>query len=381
MSAVSPNTTAIDFSDNIMSNQAPFDYSENELYNLSIPLLSILLTLERLPKPDNLSVFKSLLKQHIVDLSEQGKKLQYPSAVIDKLCCLHCIVLDEFIIHSNWGISAGWENNTLLSELFNLQSGGDLFFTITEKAMRQSAKMIDLLAVIYICLQMGFKGRYRSRQSEKIGIIVKQISSVIIDHTISPKVIMQETPVNKGLFLSSRRYFSFTLVVMLLLVLVVTFFDYWFKETYSARSRELRELNKIILSYNHSDEQTVQFKHDENTGLSRVNDTAVESSVANKNIVTTGHQKHTNIELSESGVASYRVQLNSFSARVNAEIFLKGMESNPYDLFIKSIGEYYIVYSIANSEFSAEQQKQYYQQKHQISTIIFQLDNLSKRVL
>lgn len=379
MSAVSPNTTAIDFSDNIMSNQAPFDYSDNELYNLSIPLLSILLTLERLPKPDNLSVFKSLLKQHIVDLSEQGKKLQYPSAVIDKLCCLHCIVLDEFIIHSNWGISAGWENNTLLSELFNLQSGGDLFFTITEKAMRQSAKMIDLLAVIYICLQMGFKGRYRSRQSEKIGIIVKQISSEIIDHTISPKVIMQETPVNKGLFLSSRRYFSFTLVVMLLLVLVVTFFDYWFKETYSARSRELRELNKIILSY--SDEKTVQFKHDESTGLSRVNDKTVESSVANKNIVTTGHQKHTNSDLSESGVASYRVQLNTFSARVNAELFLKGIESNPYDLFIKSIGEYYIVYSIANSEFSAEQQKQYYQQKHQISTIIFQLDNISKRVL
>jgi len=381
MSSASLNTTAIDFSDNIMSNQAPFDYSDNELYNLSIPLLSILLTLERLPKPDNLSVFKSLLKQHIVDLSEQGKKLQYPSAVIDKLCCLHCIVLDEFIIHSNWGISAGWENNTLLSELFNLQSGGDLFFTITEKAMRQSAKMRDLLAVIYICLQIGFKGRYRSRQSEKIGIIVKQISSLIIDQTISPNVIMQETPVNKGLFLSSRRYFSFTLVVILLLVLVVTFFDYWFKETYSARSRELQELNKIILSYNHSDEQNVQFKRDESTGLSRINDKAVESSLPNKNIITSDHQKHTNSGLSGAGITSYRVQLNSFSARVNAELFLKGIESNPYDLLIKSIGEYYIVYSIANSEFSAEQQKQYYQQKYQISAIIFQLDNISKRVL
>jgi type VI secretion system protein ImpK len=381
MSAASPNTTTIDFSDNIMSNQAPFDYSDNELYNLSIPLLSILLTLERLPKPDNLSVFKSLLKQHIVDLSEQGKKLEYPSAVIDKLCCLHCIVIDEFIIHSNWGISAGWENNTLLSELFNLQSGGDLFFTITEKAMRQSAKMTDLLAVIYICLQMGFKGRYRSRQSEKIGVIVKQISSVIIDHTSSPKVIMQETPVNKGLFLSSRRYFSFTLVVMLLLGVVVTFFDYWFKETYSARSRELRELNKIILSYNHTDEQNVQFKYDESTRLSRVNDKPAESSITDNNIVTSGYQKHPNSSLSESVTASYRVQLNSFSARANAEIFLKGIENNPYELFIKSIGEYYIVYSIATSELSAEQQKQYYQHKHQISAIIFQLDNISKRVL
>ena len=172
MSAALQNTKSIDFSDNIIGEQIPFDYSDNALYNLSTTLLSILLTLERLPKPENLSVFKSLLKQHIVDLSEQGKKLQYPSAVIDKLCCLHCIVLDEFIIHSHWGASTGWENNTLLSELFNLQSGGDLFFTITDKALRQSDKMIDLLTLIYTFLQIGFKGRFRSRQSEKIGIII-----------------------------------------------------------------------------------------------------------------------------------------------------------------------------------------------------------------
>ncbi|NQZ24350.1 MAG: DotU family type IV/VI secretion system protein [Colwellia sp.] len=372
MSAALPNTTTIDFGDNIMGNQAPFDYSDNQLYNLSIPLLSILLTLERLPKPDNLSVFKSLLKQHIVDLSEQGKKLDYPSAVIDKLCCLHCIVLDEFIIHSRWGISAGWENNTLLSELFNLQSGGDLFFTITEKAMRQSGKMIDLLAVIYICLQMGFKGRYRSRQSEKIGIIIKEIRTVTIDNKILPKVIMQETPVNKGLFLTSRRYFSFALIMMLLLVFVVTFFDYWFKETYPARSREVRELNKIITSYNQNEASSRLFS---------LTDSTAEPSTTNDNITVTDNHQQTELDKSGQISALYRVQLNSFSARSNAENFLSKIDNNLYDLSIKPIGKYYIVYSLANSELAAEQQQHYYQTTYQLSAIIFQLNNMSKRVL
>ncbi|MCJ8295626.1 MAG: type IVB secretion system protein IcmH/DotU [Colwellia sp.] len=372
MSAASPNTTTIDFSDNIMCNQAPFDYSDNQLYNLSMPLLSILLTLERLPKPDNLPIFKSLLKQHIVDLSEQGKKLDYPSAVIDKLCCLHCIVLDEFIIHSSWGISAGWENNTLLSELFNLPSGGDLFFTITEKAMRQSGKMIDLLTVIYIFLQMGFKGRYRSRQSEKIGIIIKEISSVIIENKSLPEVIMQESPVNKGLFLSSRRYFSFTLIVMLILILVFTFFDYWFKETYPARSREVRELNKIITSYS---------RVEESSRLSGVNDSQTQPPITNVNVKVADTEKQTEFDGAGKVSLLYRVQLNSFSVRINAENFLNKIDNNPYELSIKHIGKYYIVYSIADSALASEQQQHYYQKTYQLSTIVFQLDNMSKGVL
>lgn len=372
MSAASPNTTTIDFRDNVMGNQALFDYSDNQLYNLSIPLLSILLTLERLPKPDNLSIFKSLLKQHIVDLSEQGKKLEYPSAVIDKLCCLHCIVLDEFIIHSDWGISAGWENNTLLSELFNLPSGGDLFYTITEKAMRQSSKMIDLLTVTYIFLQMGFKGRYRSRQSEKIGIIIKEISSMIIDNKNQPKVVMQETPVNKGLFLSSRRYFSFMLIVMFLLVLVVVFFDYWFKETYSARSREVRELNNIITSYS---------QNEENYRLSNDNDSQTEPSITNESVKLIADKKQINLHKSGEVSAFYRVQLNSFSARINAESFMNKIDNNPYDLSIKNIGKYYIVYSIADSRSAADQQQNYYQTTYQLTPIIFKLDNMSKSVL
>lgn len=135
MSSNQNQTIAIDFSDKNFNEPEIFSYSDNALYNLSIPLLSITITIIRLPKPDNITLFKGLLKQHILELSERGKALDYPAAVIDKLCCLHCIVIDEFIIHSLWGADAGWENSTLLSELFGLKNGGDVFFTITDKAL------------------------------------------------------------------------------------------------------------------------------------------------------------------------------------------------------------------------------------------------------
>jgi len=370
MSAASQNTTTINFSDNIMGDQTSFDYSENALYNLSMPLFSILLTLERLPKPDNLSIFKSLLTQHIVELSEQGKKLQYPSAVIDKLCCLHCIVLDEFIIHSSWGVSSGWENNTLLSELFNLQSGGDLFFTITEKAMRQPEKMRDLLSIAYVFLQIGFKGRFRSRQSEKIGMIIKQVSKVITDKEHTPKVTTKENGVNKALILSSgRRYFSFSLIIMVLLALIVTFFDYWYEETYPARSREFRELNNIIASY--SDNNRANYRNEGKQISENTKTEHLEKEVKNESYV---------IE-QEQYAPRYRVQLNSFSSQANAEGFINKIAAGKFDLSVKGLGKYFIVYSLANTLADAEQQKKYYRDTFQLSTIVFELDNTSNTAL
>ncbi|MCJ8318836.1 MAG: type IVB secretion system protein IcmH/DotU [Colwellia sp.] len=361
MSAASQNTTSIDFGESVMNNQTTFDYSDNDLYNLSMPLLSILLTLDRLPKPDNLPVFKSLLKQHIVDLSEQGQKLNYPTAVIDKLCCLHCIVLDEFIIHGSWGASVSWENNTLLSELFNLQSGGDLFFTITEKAMRLSGKMSDLLSVIYIFLQMGFKGRYRSRQSEKIGIVTKQLSALVTDKKITPEVVMQESPVNKPLLLvSNRRYFSITFIFIVLIILVVTFFDYWFKETYPARSRAFLEINEINANYIIDEGPLVE---------------------TNKNEGLIVNELQPDLDNQQPISALYRVQLSSFSVQENAKKFALSLDSNRYELLIKQIGVYYVVYSSASSLSVAEQQKQYYKETYQTSAIVFQLDNISNSVL
>lgn len=386
MSAALHNTTAIDFTDLNSNNQTKFDYSENELYNLSVPIFSILVTLERLPKPENLSIFKNLLKQQIVDLSEEGKKLQYPSAVIDKLCCLHCIVLDEFIIHSTWGAGSGWENNTLLSELFNLQSGGDLFFTVADKAMRQPEKMFDLLSIIYIFLQLGFKGRFRSRQSEKIGIVIKQIGKVVADDVASPVIAMKENVINKSLVLTSgRRYFSITLVIGVVIAMAAIFFDYWFKETYSSRTREIRELHVETSQHRKTDVNDPLTKSRQVLEANRLpsNKPQGETHTQPMNITEMADKEKVVIEpvsksIAEQNVAlKYRVQINTFSSQLNAENFIGRINNSRYELRVKPLGHYFIVYSVANTLQDAEQQKQYYQDQFQWHTIIFEQDNVS----
>ena len=369
-------TIPIDFSDKVQKEQLLFHYNNNALYNISVPLLSIILTLSLLPRPENLPLFKNLLKQHIVDLSEQGQKLDYPSAVIDKLCCLHCIVLDEFIIHGAWGDDAGWENNTLLSELFGLKNGGDLFFTITDKALKQSAKMQDILEISYVFLQMGFKGRYRSRQSEQLGVITKQIHKSIDNQTQSSGVLLTDAPIAKSLFLKNgARYFSFTLVILLTLTLVFAFFDYWFKETYELRSKELTDLKKVTANYilNTQTKDVIYISTDEDIhavkNLMQTHLEPVSDSISE-------HQ-HSDLNLSDiTPVESdkFRVQLASFSSKANANKYLNKLSNSNYALSIMPIGAYYIVYASAQTLSQAKDQQKYFKDTYRISAVIVEIE-------
>jgi len=377
MNELTPQIVAIDFSDKVILDPEPFDYDSNVLYNLSVPLLSNLLSLSRLPKPDNLALFKSLLKQEIVNLSEKAQAHDYPSAVIDKLCCLHCIVLDEFIIHGAWGADAGWENNTLLSELFGLKNGGDLFFTVAEKAMRKSTKMTDLLTLVYTFLQIGFKGRYRSRQSEQIGIITKAIKAIITEQITPSELLLVDSPQIKSLRLKyGARYFSFTLIIATTLILIFAFFDYWFKETYALRAKELTELKSVTANYilNTKSKDIIYVSTPEDIHAIKnltQNDTTksqtTSSSVAAAN--------------KESGdLQKFRVQLASFSNKKNAQTYLSTLTNSQFAVAVTKLNEYFVVYSSANSKAAAMEQRQYFQEHYQLSALVTELNQTGKSI-
>jgi len=100
-----------------------------------------------------------------------------------------------------------------------------------------------------------------------------------------------------------------------------------------------------------------------------------------KNLIKNEDKKQIKLDNKQQIFPLYRVQLSSFAVQVNADKFLKSLDNNQYDLLIKQINKYYIVYSVANSLSEAEQQQRYYKESYQVSAIVFQLDNKSKPAL
>ncbi len=70
--------------------------------------------------------------------------------------------LDESVLSSGNPVFANWPRLPLQMELFGHQLAGEIFFQELQKTLNRndSPEVADLLEVYYLCLLLGFRGRY-----------------------------------------------------------------------------------------------------------------------------------------------------------------------------------------------------------------------------
>ena len=72
-----------------------------------------------------------------------------------------CTFLDETASSTPWGGSGMWAKHSLLVTFHNETWGGEKFFQLMGKLAENPAQNRDLLELMYVCLSLGFEGRYR----------------------------------------------------------------------------------------------------------------------------------------------------------------------------------------------------------------------------
>lgn len=75
-----------------------------------------------------------------------------------------CATLDEAVLATPWGGQSEWSQHTLLVALHGESWGGEKFFDMLVRTWDQPAKFIDLMELQYLCLAMGFGGRYQAQR-------------------------------------------------------------------------------------------------------------------------------------------------------------------------------------------------------------------------
>lgn len=71
-----------------------------------------------------------------------------------------CALLDEAILGTPWGTDGGWSERGLLLSFHNEHSGGSKFFDALDRLLGDPKSNLELLELIYVCLSIGFQGRY-----------------------------------------------------------------------------------------------------------------------------------------------------------------------------------------------------------------------------
>lgn len=72
-----------------------------------------------------------------------------------------CAVLDEAVVTAQWDSHGDWSKISLLSRFHHETLGGERFFTLLERLSRDPIKHVAMLELMYLCLAIGFEGKYR----------------------------------------------------------------------------------------------------------------------------------------------------------------------------------------------------------------------------
>lgn len=139
----------------------------NPLQNAATSLLALISKLYNSPTHSNPQQLKQHLVQEVKAFSIDAEKAGYDSQTVSDARYALCTTIDEAIFNTPWGRSSGWGEQSLLSTFHDDVSGGDTFFRKLKELGQNPSKHLHLLELKYLCMALGFQGRYRVVDSGK----------------------------------------------------------------------------------------------------------------------------------------------------------------------------------------------------------------------
>ncbi len=135
--------------------------TQNPIIGAAVSLLLVVAQLRNTAShPDVFGLRTSLIeeiKKFELEIKNQGVTGEQAQAARYALCTL----LDETVLNMPWGCNSIWSTQSLLVFFHKEAWGGEKFFLILKNCMQQPKTHLVLLELLYVCLCLGFEGRYR----------------------------------------------------------------------------------------------------------------------------------------------------------------------------------------------------------------------------
>lgn len=136
----------------------------NALLVAAAPLLALMTQLRSLPAHQDVPGLHRQITAAIQRFESEATAAGLaPEHVMSARYAL-CATLDETVLSTPWGSHSMWSSQTLLSAFHKETWGGEKFFTILDRVMQEPQRSIDLLELLYLCLALGFEGKYKIQE-------------------------------------------------------------------------------------------------------------------------------------------------------------------------------------------------------------------------
>ena len=174
----------------IVSSQISTLPSENIILSSCQEILTLASNIKSLEPANTIQQLRQDIDRLINKMDEQLKGANQHNEVILTARYLVCCLLDELVLSTPWGSEGTWGQQTLLSQYHNETWGGEKFFLIVGKLLEQPQKNIDLMELCYVCLSVGFCGKYKVSQDGERELL--RISQTLLQKIESQRPIANE---------------------------------------------------------------------------------------------------------------------------------------------------------------------------------------------
>ena len=153
----------------------------NPLVSAAAPLISTATALKQLATPpDTLQLYRDLCHE-MKAFENKAQGHQYRPHLLLAARYVLCAFIDETILSTQWGNRSEWHSQNLLNTFQREPWGGERFFVILERSCEDPSTHIDLLELMYLCLSLGFEGKYQhiDHPQHKISEIIDDLYEII----------------------------------------------------------------------------------------------------------------------------------------------------------------------------------------------------------
>lgn len=158
----------------IRKNQSAQDFSLvnysasiNPLIAAAAKLLSTVAAITRTGDTPDPEALNGTLLKDLKGYQSRALSLGADNPLINEASYLLCTFVDEAVLQTDGGKKSSWSTRTLLFQLHQETSGGERFFKILTIHSMNPVKNLHLLELMYLCLALGFRGKYAVDGREK----------------------------------------------------------------------------------------------------------------------------------------------------------------------------------------------------------------------
>lgn len=158
-----------------------FRIGVNPIIDAATTLLSLAIELKQATQISNITLLHKQCMNHIKEFEQQLRQEEIGADTIAEARYAICSLLDEIVLNAPWGANSIWSTKSLLSVFYKQTWGGEQFFKIIDERVKVPSSNQYLLELMYLCLQLGFKGKYRVQDNgfERLDVEKERLFAVL----------------------------------------------------------------------------------------------------------------------------------------------------------------------------------------------------------